>query len=214
MKQVVHVGELIEQKFRELYPDKTQDWLAEKMGCTDGNVRKYFAKRSMRIKHIKIFSEQLGYNFLAELNHNNFEELDNLTLTEIETFLGGQILKAFNNYKKTHPKCTQRWLAGELGVSAKTLKRIFTCAKVDDHQLHRLSNILETNLFTPIALILHRHLEEKKAGRAGLLSFVVHDPNPDKFALYSEDYSRCQVFDFFDFFFNAGMMEKELSMKN
>lgn len=214
MNQPIHVGYLIQNKFEELYPGKTQMWLAEKMNRTDRTVRNYFEKQSMRIKDIKMFSELLGYNFLAELNHNNFEELDNLTLTEIETYLAAQISKAYHNYKKTHPECTQRWLAGKLCVTEKTLSRMLECAKVDDALLRKLSNLLDTNLFTPIAGLLNRHLDEVKAGRAGLLSFTVRDAEPYKFTLYSEDCSRCQVFDLLEFLFNAGMMEKELSIKD
>lgn len=210
MNQPIHVGNLIKQKFKELHPDKTEVWLAEQINRSDRTVRTDFKRERMRIKKIKAYSLIIGYNFLADLNHNNFEEVDNLTLTEIEIYLGAQISKAYYNYKKEHPECTKRWLAEKLCVGERTAKRLFHAAPIDDAFLHKLSNILDTNLFLPIVGILNRHFDEVKAGRAGLLSFVVRDDNPYRFTLYTEDYSRFQVFDLIEFLFNSGMMEKEL----
>lgn len=212
--QQIHVGKLIQDKFEELHPDKTQVWLGEQLDLTDRTVRKDFKREVMRINKIKAYSVAIGYNFLADLNHNDFEDVDNLTLTEIEAYLGAQILKAYDNYKREHPECTKRWLADKLCVGERTLWRWFHSAPVDDVLLRKLSNILGTNLFTPIFGILYRHLEEVKAGRTGLLTFVVENSNSDKFTLFSEDYSRSQTFDLMDFLFNAGMMDRELREGN
>lgn len=213
MNQQIHVGDLIRQKFEELHPDKTQMWLAKQLNRTDRTVRNDFQREVMRIRKIKAYSLIIGYNFLADLNHNNFEEVDNLSLTEIETYLGAQISKAYDNYKREHPECTKKWLADKLCITEQTAGRWFHSAPVQDDLLRKLSNILGTNLFLPLAGLLNRHFDEVKAGRAGLLSFVVRDANPYRFSLYSEDYSRCQAFDLIEFFINAGMMQKELSME-
>lgn len=222
MNQSIHVGELIQKKFEELHPDKTQMWLAEQLGRSDRTVRNYFKRQSMRIKDIKKLSVAIGYNFLADLHPDNFEEVDQLTLTEIETYLAAQISKAYDNYKQEHPECTKKWLADKLCVGERTAKRLFHSAPVDDAFLFKLSNLLGTNLFLPVAGILQRHFDEVKAGRAGLLlcinlnadTFPSFGSNSNSFTLSSEDKSRSQAFDVRKFSFMARAMEWELRKKD
>lgn len=63
----MHVGQLIEQQFRE--QGHTVTWFADKLCCTRANVYKIFGKDNIDVHLLLRISQILRYDFFIAISH-------------------------------------------------------------------------------------------------------------------------------------------------
>ena len=68
----MHIGQLIEEKFRER--GHTVTWFASKLCCTRTNVYKIFSKDNIDVHLLIRISKILGYDFLVDISERSKKE--------------------------------------------------------------------------------------------------------------------------------------------
>ena len=67
----MHVGQLIEQQFRE--QGRTVTWFANQLCCTRANVYKIFSKDNIDVQLLIRISHVLNYDFFSAISHKQME---------------------------------------------------------------------------------------------------------------------------------------------
>lgn len=78
----MHIGQLIEQKFRE--SGHTVTWFASKLCCTRSNVYKIFNKENIDVYLLMRISRILNYDFFVEISQEGIQDVNNSD-TELST---------------------------------------------------------------------------------------------------------------------------------
>lgn len=78
----MHIGQLIEQKFRE--SGHTVTWFASKLCCTRANVYKIFSKENIDVHLLMRISRILHYDFFVEISQEEIQDV-NTSDTEVST---------------------------------------------------------------------------------------------------------------------------------
>jgi hypothetical protein len=78
----MHIGQLIEQKFRE--SGHTATWFASKLCCTRANVYKTFSKENIDVHLLMRISRILHYDFFVEISQEEIQDVNNSD-TEVST---------------------------------------------------------------------------------------------------------------------------------
>ncbi len=78
----MHIGQLIEQKFRE--SGHTVTWFASKLCCTRANVYKIFNKENIDVYLLMRISRILNYDFFVEISQEGIQDVNNSD-TELST---------------------------------------------------------------------------------------------------------------------------------
>ena len=71
-ENVIHIGRLVEQEFRE--QGRSATWLAKRIHCTRTNIYKIFAKENMDVYQLREISLALGVDFFRILSEKTFEK--------------------------------------------------------------------------------------------------------------------------------------------
>ena len=71
----MHIGQLIEQKFRE--SGHTVTWFASKLCCTRANVYKIFSKENIDVHLLMRISRILHYDFFVEISQEGIQDVNN-----------------------------------------------------------------------------------------------------------------------------------------
>ena len=78
----MHIGQLIEQKFRE--SGHTVTWFASKLCCTRANVYKIISKENIDVHLLMRISRILHYDFFVEISQEEIQDVNNSD-TEVST---------------------------------------------------------------------------------------------------------------------------------
>ena len=78
----MHIGQLIEQKFRE--SGHTVTWFGSKLCCTRANVYKIFSKENIDVHLLMRISRILHYDFFVEISQEEIQDVNNSD-TEVST---------------------------------------------------------------------------------------------------------------------------------
>lgn len=71
-ENVIHIGRLVEQEFRE--QGRSATWLAKRIHCTRTNIYKIFEKENMDVYQLREISIALGVDFFKILSEKTFEK--------------------------------------------------------------------------------------------------------------------------------------------
>lgn len=71
-ENVIHIGRLVEQEFRE--QGRSATWLAKRIHCTRTNIYKIFEKENMDVYQLREISIALGVDFFKVLSEKTFEK--------------------------------------------------------------------------------------------------------------------------------------------
>ena len=71
-ENVIHIGRLVEQEFRE--QGRSATWLAKRIHCTRTNIYKIFEKENMDVYQLREISLALGVDFFRILSEKTFEK--------------------------------------------------------------------------------------------------------------------------------------------